>query len=156
MSYVKTNWVNGTTPINADNLNNIEDGIENNETNINDMNNILVSTNTTSTGIITTTTPQTIYSTTLNKGTYLNINNILINLYGQSGRDMIVAIYVNNVEKTRVNAVINTNAYTFPVSVNYSFEVTADSTPFRIDVWSSIADKSYIVNSSLVQILKLK
>lgn len=27
MAYVKTNWVNGETPINADNLNNMEDGI---------------------------------------------------------------------------------------------------------------------------------
>lgn len=28
MAYTKTNWVNGTTPINATNLNHIEDGIE--------------------------------------------------------------------------------------------------------------------------------
>lgn len=27
MSYTRTNWVNGSTPINADNLNNIETGI---------------------------------------------------------------------------------------------------------------------------------
>ena len=33
MSYTKTNWVDGETPINATNLNNMEGGIENNDTN---------------------------------------------------------------------------------------------------------------------------
>ena len=32
MAYTKTTWVNGETPINADNLNNIESGIKDNET----------------------------------------------------------------------------------------------------------------------------
>ena len=32
MAYTKTTWVNGETPINADNLNNIEGGIKYNET----------------------------------------------------------------------------------------------------------------------------
>lgn len=32
MAYVKTNWENGVTPINATNLNNIETGIETNDT----------------------------------------------------------------------------------------------------------------------------
>lgn len=32
MAYTKTNWENGKTPINATNLNNIEQGIANNET----------------------------------------------------------------------------------------------------------------------------
>ena len=32
MAYTKTTWVNGETPINADNLNNIEGGIKDNET----------------------------------------------------------------------------------------------------------------------------
>lgn len=31
MAYTKTTWVNGETPINADNLNNIENGIETND-----------------------------------------------------------------------------------------------------------------------------
>lgn len=35
MAYVKTTWVNGVTPINSNNLNNIENGIETNETSIN-------------------------------------------------------------------------------------------------------------------------
>jgi hypothetical protein len=34
MAYTKTTWVNGETPINADNLNHIEGGIKNNETSI--------------------------------------------------------------------------------------------------------------------------
>ena len=33
MSYIKTTWVNGVTPINATNLNHIEDGIEGVENN---------------------------------------------------------------------------------------------------------------------------
>ena len=33
MAYTKTNWVDGETPINATNLNNMEGGIENNDTN---------------------------------------------------------------------------------------------------------------------------
>lgn len=37
MAYTKTTWVNGETPINADNLNNIEGGIKDNETSINDI-----------------------------------------------------------------------------------------------------------------------
>ena len=40
MSYTKTNWVDGETPINAANLNNIEDGIEQNS---NDIANIIES-----------------------------------------------------------------------------------------------------------------
>ena len=35
MSYKRTNWVNNQTPLNADNLNNIEDGIEENKTSLN-------------------------------------------------------------------------------------------------------------------------
>jgi hypothetical protein len=34
MAYTKTTWVNGETPLNADNLNNIEGGIKDNETSI--------------------------------------------------------------------------------------------------------------------------
>jgi hypothetical protein len=34
MSYTKTNWINGETPINATNLNNIENGIKVNANNI--------------------------------------------------------------------------------------------------------------------------
>lgn len=34
MAYTKTNWVNGETPINATNLNKIENGIENNDTSL--------------------------------------------------------------------------------------------------------------------------
>lgn len=34
MAYTKTTWVNGETPINADNLNHIEGGIKDNETSI--------------------------------------------------------------------------------------------------------------------------
>jgi hypothetical protein len=34
MAYVKTNWENGVTPINAINLNNIENGIESNDESI--------------------------------------------------------------------------------------------------------------------------
>lgn len=37
MSYQKTSWINNITPINADNLNNIENGIESNDTSIGDM-----------------------------------------------------------------------------------------------------------------------
>ena len=35
MSYKRTNWVNNQTALNADNLNNIEDGIEENKTSLN-------------------------------------------------------------------------------------------------------------------------
>ena len=38
MAYTKTTWVNGETPINADNLNNIENGIETNTNDINALN----------------------------------------------------------------------------------------------------------------------
>lgn len=34
MAYTKTTWVNGETPINADNLNHIEGGIKDNETSV--------------------------------------------------------------------------------------------------------------------------
>lgn len=34
MSYVKTNWVDGTTPASASNMNNIESGVSTNDTNI--------------------------------------------------------------------------------------------------------------------------
>lgn len=37
MAYTKTTWVNGETPINADNLNHIEGGIKDNETSINNI-----------------------------------------------------------------------------------------------------------------------
>lgn len=37
MAYTKTTWVNGETPINADNLNHIEGGIKDNDTAISDM-----------------------------------------------------------------------------------------------------------------------
>lgn len=142
--------------VSASDMNEIKGVVNGVCTQVDKTNTIVVDTKTTATGVISTATPQTIYSTTLNKGTYLNINNVLINFYGQAGRDMIVAIYVDNVEKTRVNAVLNTNAFTVPVALNYSFEVTDDSTPFRIDVWSSVSGKNYVVNSSLVQILQLK
>ncbi len=39
MAYTKTNWVNGTTPINATNLNHIENGIESVEQEIPDVKN---------------------------------------------------------------------------------------------------------------------
>lgn len=45
MAYVKTTWVNGETPINADNLNNIEGGIKDNETAINDITGTILWTN---------------------------------------------------------------------------------------------------------------
>lgn len=38
MAYTKTNWVNGQTPINATNLNKIENGIAENDTAINNIN----------------------------------------------------------------------------------------------------------------------
>lgn len=38
MSYVKTNWQNGVTPLNAQNMNHIEDGIAANDTNITNVN----------------------------------------------------------------------------------------------------------------------
>lgn len=37
MAYVKTTWINGETPINADNLNHIETGVKDNETSINNI-----------------------------------------------------------------------------------------------------------------------
>ena len=37
MAYIKTTWVNGETPINADNLNHIETGIKSNENLINNI-----------------------------------------------------------------------------------------------------------------------
>lgn len=40
MAYTKTNWVNGKTPINATNLNKIENGIAENDTAINNLTNI--------------------------------------------------------------------------------------------------------------------
>ena len=44
MAYTKTTWVNGETPINADNLNNIENGIETNDANIMKINDKLLKT----------------------------------------------------------------------------------------------------------------
>ena len=38
MAYVKTNWVDNTTPIDKNNLNKIEQGIENNDINIGEEN----------------------------------------------------------------------------------------------------------------------
>ena len=50
MSYVKTIWVNDETPVNADNMNNIENGIEQNELDISTLeNNKLSKVSTTST-----------------------------------------------------------------------------------------------------------
>lgn len=40
MAYTKTNWVNGQTPINATNLNKIENGIAANDTAINNLTNV--------------------------------------------------------------------------------------------------------------------
>ena len=37
MAYTKTNWVNNTTPINSTNLNHIEDGIEDVDTRVADI-----------------------------------------------------------------------------------------------------------------------
>jgi hypothetical protein len=45
MAYVKTTWVNGETPINADNLNHIETGIKGNETLINNITGSILWTN---------------------------------------------------------------------------------------------------------------
>lgn len=45
MAYIKTTWVNGETPINADNLNHIENGIKNNETLINNITGTILWTN---------------------------------------------------------------------------------------------------------------
>ena len=41
MAYTKTNWINGVTPISADNLNNIENGIEENENDITENVNVI-------------------------------------------------------------------------------------------------------------------
>ncbi|EPY2307083.1 gp53-like domain-containing protein [Clostridium sporogenes] len=41
MAYTKTNWVDGFTPLNSQNLNNIEDGIKQNESNISNVENQL-------------------------------------------------------------------------------------------------------------------
>lgn len=142
--------------VSANDMNEIKNVVNDLVDEVESVNSSLISTNTTATGVISTSTPQTIYSTTLNAGTYLSIINALINFYGESSRDMVIALYVNNTEVTRVNAVINTSAYTFPVVVNRILEIANDNTPFRIDVWSSVTNKNYVVNSSPIQILKLK
>ena len=45
MAYTKTTWVNGETPINADNLNHIETGIKNNDTSIGNITGTILWTN---------------------------------------------------------------------------------------------------------------
>jgi len=45
MSYTKTIWVNGETPINDTNLNNIEDGVEANDILINELKGVVLWTN---------------------------------------------------------------------------------------------------------------
>lgn len=142
--------------VSASDMNEIKSVVNDLVDEVESVNSSLISANTTATGVISTSAHQTIYSTTLNKGTYLSINNISVNFYGESSRDMVIALYVNNTEVTRTNAVINTSAYTFPVVVNRILEIANDNTPFRIDVWSSVANKNYVVNSSPIQILKLK
>ena len=45
MSYEKTNWQNGVTPVNAQNMNHIEDGIAANDTAITQVNTRITQTN---------------------------------------------------------------------------------------------------------------
>lgn len=45
MAYTPTNWINGTTPVNATNLNKIEDGIYDNSTAIEDLTPVVLWTN---------------------------------------------------------------------------------------------------------------
>lgn len=45
MAYEKTNWQNGVTPVNAQNMNHIEDGIAANDTAIAQANNRITQTN---------------------------------------------------------------------------------------------------------------
>lgn len=142
--------------VSANDMNEIKNVVNDLVDEVESVNSSLISANTTATGVISTSAHQTIYSTTLNKGTYLSINNISVNFYGESSRDMVIALYVNDTEVTRTNAVINTSAYTFPVVVNRILEIANDNTPFKIDVWSSVTGKNYVVNSSPIQILKLK
>lgn len=65
-----------------------------------------------------TTTEITLLETTIaKKGIYLFTANIPVNYYGQSGRDLLLRLKVNNVEKWYNDGVCNTYIYTLSTSL---------------------------------------
>lgn len=134
----KINFINGETPINDTNLNQMQDNIENAIPNVIDN---LESTSTTEplsakqgkvldekiddiignigsiscagTDIVETTTEVELGSGTITKaGKYLIVASIPINYYGQTGRQLLLKLKINEQEVWSGGGIINSDAYT--------------------------------------------
>lgn len=133
----------------------IADTNRENKYSVNDMNTTLVNVFTTAISNITTTNHQTLYSTSLDKGRYMFICTAEVNFYGQSGREMHLGIYRNNIEIRNTWAVINIYAFSVPITMVQVFDITSDNTPIALEIWSTTTAR-YDVSGSPLQIIKLK
>lgn len=105
---------------------------------------------------ITDANEHTLITKVLNKGYYLLIGNISVNYYAQSGREIHIRIYKNNVSDFTDVSVINIAAYTMNKPIVYLFTAQTDNTTMELKCSSSVADKRYDIGWSFMQFIKLR
>lgn len=123
---------------------------------VDNINKILTTETTSGLTNITDTTEHTLITKTLDKGYYLFVGNIPVNYYAQTGREIHLKVYKNNVVDFTDISVINTAAYTINKPIVYVLTVTTDNTIVELKCASSVADKRYDIGSGFVQFIKLR